>query len=489
MTTNSAFSRISESVSTRFPTDDDMSFDRFATCVLLGVAGGLAALSEVQPDFWWLLRAGQDIWHTGRVPLVDHYSYTAAGRDWPNHEWLWEASAYALHHVGGMPLVAASTALMVYLTLRVLLRLTEATGYVVPILLVTTVPLLSVSWTMRPQVTSLLLFSVTMLALRRDQLWWIPPLFLVWANLHAQVVMGGALLATATALAAVRWLRLRTGQERARVQRLVLVSAASAAATLVTPLGVGLWAYVLGANGRPGQHAIQEWHNAFEVNAAALWFWVVAGLVALAAVRRPERLRDWSAQVPLAGALAMAPLALLAVRNIPFFVVPAVPLLMTLLEFRTRRAIGTVPRAPLVLAAVGLVAAVAVAVTWAFGPRALGWRPVSPALASALRACPGNLFNGYETGSALIWWTPDVKVFVDNRQDPYPPQVIDSLFGLTRSNYRGVFDRYDVRCALTDADLPLASVLQAEGWRATYTSQTESLWVPPSTPLATTATE
>jgi len=467
----------------------ELSFDRFATSVLLVVATALAACSQVQPDFWWLLRAGKDIWHTGRVPLVDHYSYTAAGRDWPNHEWLWEATAYGLHHVGGMPLVALATAAVVCLTLRVILGLTAATGYVVPLVLAATIPLLSVSWTTRPQVTSLLLFAVTMLLLGRERHWLVPPLFLVWANLHAQVVMGGVLLATATGISALRWLRLRTEEERARTMRLALVTVVSAAATLVNPLGPGLWRYVLGANGRPGQHAIQEWHNAFELTPATVWFWAVAALVVVVALRRPERLRGWPAQVVVAGTLAMAPLAVLAIRNIPFFVVAAAPLLMTLLEFRTERAIGTVPRARQAVVASATLAALVVAAAWSFAPSALGWRPVPRGLQTAVRACPGHLFNGYEAGAALIWWVPDVKVFVDNRQDPYPAAVIDSLFATTRTGYRHVFGEYDVMCALTASDDPLGSYLQQDGWRATYVDRTESLWVPPSTPRATSATE
>jgi hypothetical protein len=142
-----------------------------------------------------------------------------------------------------------------------------------------------------------------------------------------------------------------------------------------------------------------------------------------------------------------------------------------------------------VLVAAGVVGAAAVISVWTLAPRSIGWRPVSPGLASAVRACPGHLFNGYDTGAALIWWAPDTKVFVDNRQDPYPAAVIDSLFGLTRTSYREVFSRYDISCALTENDKLLGRFLAEDGWRATYVGETASVWVSPSVPLATTATE
>jgi hypothetical protein len=465
-----------------------MGFDVFATRVLLVVATALAAVSVVQTDFWWLLRAGHDIWHTGRVPLVDHYSYTANGHYWSNHEWLWEAGAYALHWIGGMPLVMLLVAGTVFSTLWVLLRLTRASGYVVPLVLVLTVPLVSVSWTTRPQVTSMMLFAITMLLLARERYLMLPVVFLVWANLHAQVVMGGVLLVVATATAGIRWLRSRSAAERTRLFRLALGTGAAAVATLANPLGTGLWSYVLGANGRPGQQAIAEWHNAFELNAAVFWFWAIVAVVGTVGVRNHDRLSTWEAQVPVAAALAMLPLSILAVRNIPFFVVAVTPLLMTVLEFRSRQHVGVVPRARRVLAAATALAAAAVFAAWALLPTGLGWRPVPADLADAVRNCPGHMFNGYDTGAALIWWVPEVKVFVDNRQDPYPAAVIDASMGLSQSAYPRTFARYDIGCALLPRTSALVPALQRDRWTTTY-EDADSVVLVPSAPRATSETE
>ena len=466
-----------------------MRFDVFATRLLLVAAAALAATSVVQTDFWWLLRAGRDIWRTGRVSLVEHYSYTAAGRFWPNHEWLWEAVAYGVHQVGGMPLLAVLVAATVVTTLLVVLRLSPATGYVVPAVLVLVLPLLSVSWTMRPQVTSLLLFAVTMLLLARERYLLVPAVFLIWANLHAQVVMGGVLLAASLLVAVVRWARFRRPVERGRVTRLGAATAVSALATLATPLGPRLWAYVADANGRPGQQAIAEWHNAFEVNGPVLLFWAVVATAVVSCVRRRDRLSSWSAQVPVAAALAMAPLAILAVRNIPFLALAAAPLLMTTLEFTPARPISNVPHARVWLGAIGTVALCCVVGAWTVLPAGLGWRPVPPALATAVRQCPGHLFNGYGTGAALVWWVPETKVFVDNRQDPYPARVIDTLFELTPATYPQVFARYGIRCAFLAPGNPLGPTLRRDGWQNAYAGDEGSVWWAPAEPRATAATE
>ena len=467
-----------------------MSFDVFATRAIQITAAALAAAAFVQSDFWWLLRAGQDLWRTGRVPLTEHYSYTAAGRDWTNHEWLWEAIAYAVHRVGGMPLMALMIAATVTATLAVLLRLTRASGYAVPAILAVVLPPMSSAWTMRPAVTSLLLFAVTMLLLARERYLLVPAVFLLWANLHAQVVMGGVLLVAATAVAAVRWLRSRAPAERSRTFRLALTSTGAALATLLTPLGPGLWTYVLGANGRPGQHDINEWHNAFEVGPLTVWFWALAVLALTAGLWRRDRLRAWSDQVCLAAAVSMLPLAVLAIRNIAFFVVAVTPLLMTLLELHhPAHPPGTVGRPRRRLIGLAALATACVVALWTLLPAGMGWRPVTPALADALRACPGHVFTSYNTGAPLIWWTPEVKVFVDNRQDPYPARVLDVGLNIAGWNYYRTFEEYGVQCALIEPESSLASGLHRGGWSSVYRYRDVSLWVAPAAPRATTATE
>lgn len=466
-----------------------LGFDVFATRIVYVVTFALGCVATAQIDLWWLLRAGQDLWRTGHVPLTDHYSWTAAGRDWPNHEWLWEAVAYALHHIGGMPLLAVWTGATVTATTWVMRHNSRAVGYAVPIVLGVALPLMSVSWTIRPQVTSMLLFAVTMRLLARERYGWIPPVFLLWANLHAQVVMGGVLLGLALLVALAEAFHSGTREARRRAVRLALTTAASAAVTLATPLGSGLWAYVLDANGRPGQDRIAEWSTAFDSPTGAAILWPVVVLAVVLAVRRRDRLGAWPDRVPVIAAVAMTPLAALAVRNIPFFVVAVVPLLMTVLEFRTRQPIGLVGRWRPALAGFAALSAAAVVGTWLAAPPKLAWHPVPAGLATALRACPGPLYNGYDAGAALIWFVPDVKVFVDNRQDPYPASVIDASMGLSPQDYPQTFARFGVGCALLSPGSSLAPALRRDGWTPTYEDSASVVLVPPASPRATSATE
>lgn len=461
--------RTSESSRTRF--------DVFATRILYVVVFGVAAVSSTQADLWWLLRAGKDIWRTHRVALVDHYSYTAYGDYWSNHEWLWEAIAYALHAVGGMPLLAAWTAATITGTVIVLRRVSSAEGYVVPIVIAAALPLMSIGWTIRPQVTSLFLFALVTLLLAKRREAWLPLVFLVWANLHAQVVMGGVALAATWALAVVLSLRSRTSDAGARVRRLSIVLVLCGVATLATPLGPRLWTYVLSANARPGQNKIAEWQTVFHPYIANGLFFVLVITLVVLAIRRPERLTTWRAQVQVAVVVAMTPLAMLATRNIPFFVAAAIPLWMTLMEFRTRRPIGVVPHARRVVVAALVITAVLVGLVWRAAPPRLGWHPIASGMATALRACPGNLYNDYNIGAFLIWWVPDVKVFVDNRQDPYSDDVMEAAMDATPKTFPRIVERWDVRCAIVGEGTSLSRALKHEGWQRTYVHDRAEIWV------------
>jgi hypothetical protein len=458
---------------------DALSFDVFATRVLYVVAFALGAISMAQTDLWWLLRAGQDIWHTGHVPLADHYSHTAVGRSWPNHEWLWEAAAYALHHVGGMPLLAAWTGATVAATVWVVRRSTTAVGYVVPLILGVALPLMSVSWSIRPQVTSMLLFATTVLLLIRERYALIPPLFLLWANLHAQVGMGGALLVVALAAAILDLVRSRTAVVRRRALHLAASTAVSAAATLATPLGPRLWGYVVDAKDRAGHDRIAEWAATYHSVAGSAFLWPVLLVAVVLVVRRRDRLVEWSDRVPLVAAIATTPLAIMAVRNIPFFVVAVVPLLMTLLEFRTRTPIGTVPRWRRTLTVFASVTAAGVVLVWVAQPPRIAWHPVPDRLAAALRACPGPLYNSYDSGAALIWFVPDVKVFSDNRFDPYPADVMTASMGLAPREATTTFARFGIQCALLRHSSPLVPAVRKDGWTPTYDDGDSVVLVPP----------
>src|SRR6185295_18011284 len=83
------------------------------------------------------------------------------------------------------------------------------------------------------------------------------------------------------------------------------------------------------------------------------------------------------------------------------------------------------PRLNLAIAATAAIAAVlTVTLAYAYNLSRLNWTPLPAASLAALDRCDGNLYNRYDEGGYLIWFAPRHKVFLDGRQDPYPPALI-----------------------------------------------------------------
>jgi hypothetical protein len=97
-----------------------------------------------------------------------------------------------------------------------------------------------------------------------------------------------------------------------------------------------------------------------------------------------------------------------------------------------------------------------------------------PKMIQSVQSCEGNLFNSYEAGGMLIWAVPDQKVFIDNRQDPYPIEFLAQVANAeVHGDYRALFDSYQVSCAVMEANLPLYNALHRDGWRELYI---DSMW-------------
>jgi len=458
-----------------------VDFPDFARALVLVFAATAAiGLAQAQSDTWWHVRAGRDIWHDHTVSLVDRYSHTVAGTQWPDHEWLWQATAYALHQVGGMPLLALVNGVLA--VGAVVLALPRGPSTRVAVLLLMFVVAVEMGfWAIRPQVASLFLFALLLRLLRRERFWWVPPLMLLWANLHGAVATGGVVLVASTLVAAVVHLRHRSATTRRRLVAISLATAASAVATLVTPLGWRLWTYVFDSIGRSKDNGVQEWSSAFHLNFFAFSVWVWLFLVGLALVVGRGKVTSWSRLLDLAVVLVLAPLSVTAIRNVSFLALAALPLTAELLRPRqVRRGDDRVPAGGPVLAGAMMVGLTVVLALWARPIPLMGWQPIRPEAVAAVRACPGPIYNTFGDGGVLIWFAPEVKVFVDNRQDPYPSELIAVGAGLTHdTGYEAIFDRYDIACAFVHSDSSSASVLLVDaGWQASYDDGTWTLLEP-----------
>ncbi len=464
-----------------------LSFPRLVVGLLFGAIFLTACLMPAQPDTYWHLRAGQDFWATGNVPLVDHYSHTAAGRFWPNHEWLWQVVTFEIYRAGGFVLLTLAGASLVTAAYAMVYRLMVGPPMRRFVLMVMGVPLAASVWALRPQIASLAFLALLLTVIARERYNWLPALFALWANVHGAVALGGVVLGGVTVAALVRARRHRDDdpEARRRALSLLLVTPVCAAATAFTPLGSRLWTFIFESVARSREIQIDEWRPAYPTHPMEIAFWVLALSLVGVFVARRRTLKSWSDVALVAAAFAILPLAFRAGRNIAPFLLAAIPAASRLLgpglAPQPRPESADRPRLNLAVAvAAALVGVATVGTAWASSLPSLGWRPVSAGALAAVQACPGRLYNRYNEGGYLIWLAPTKPVFIDSRQDPYPPAfVLEALRVEAAGDYQATFARHDVGCAFLPRESPTLPRLEAAGWTTRFSDEKWAVLVEP----------
>ena len=190
--------------------DNNGMVRRATMLVLLFLIPTAQALLPIDdPDIWWHLRTGQWVIEHGRVPWTDPFSSYGAGNVWIAYSWLFEVLVYATYSTFGlMGLVVFNTifALGIALTLYLLVRRAKlpflAEVAITAVVLFCLKPVLNP----RPWLFSILFFIVELHvtlsaggALKNRGFFFLPLLFVAWANVHVQFIYGLATLALFTA--------------------------------------------------------------------------------------------------------------------------------------------------------------------------------------------------------------------------------------------------------------------------------------------------
>ena len=447
------------------------TYDSLLTAILFLAIALTCSLSPMQSDTWWQLRAGRDMWASGRVLLTDTYSHTAAGTFWLNHEWLAEVVFYALYRMGGYGLLTMFCAALIAGGWMLSWTMSRGPVRAAFVLFLTAMVASSGWWEPRPHAFSLLFIPLMLFLLDRQKEKWLPLLFLVWAQCHGGVLLGLALLGVGLAA--------RVVVSRDSWRRAAIVLAGCALAMTATPLGLHFWTEIPRSLSRINQYTLDEWMRPEFSELQMLPFWGIGSIYVIALARRFRQLRFLSpADATLhACALTLLAGALSAVRNVGPFLMLALPAL-TRLWYAASVGVASEPSnrvenrrlngALIVFAVVAVMLTLTVAYRDAW-PR-LKWQPLPDAAIGALRECPDNLYNRYDEGGYLLWFAPERRVFLDGRQDPFPPALVHEHIEMEtgRRGYQETFARHGIRCAFLPVASPVASLLERDRWQVLY---------------------
>lgn len=474
----------------------------FAALLSLGLLA-MTARTATDPDLWWHLRTGQWILETGHVPHTDPFSFTRAGSPWLAHEWLSEVLFYLLWKLAG------PTALIVFSSLI------TTTGFLLLYWRCSGPPAspgpperpgerpgaphwaaaatvlgawASASfWGARPQMFTFLLASLFLWLLEHAEqrprlLLWIPPLFLLWLNLHAGFALGPVLLILYAGGVLLDALAGTTPRSEARpiLTRVLLAALACLALIPCNPSGARLYRYPFETvRASELRSLIVEWLSPDFHRSMYTPFLLVLLLllVALAWSRPGVRGR---VLVPL---MFMLLSALDAVRHIPIFMLVAIPVFAQAIAHSSQPAWPSALRRPrdrfrfLFNSAVLIFLAVFVLWRWTNLANTQHAREAAlfPRNAVAfLRAAhlPARLFAYYDWGGYAIWnLYPLYHPFVDGRSDLYGDDFLKQFETAIqlRKGWRTVLDDHDVEVILIPPDAALAqALLLDQRWSTPY---------------------
>ncbi|MBV8673334.1 MAG: hypothetical protein JOZ33_07870, partial [Acidobacteriaceae bacterium] len=230
--------------------------------------GAGACVSD--PDLGWHLRTGEWILQHHAVPRVDFFSRFGAGKPWQAYSWLFEVVLFRLvqwFHLDGvmvyMGVMLTAIAVALYrLVSRLQPDFTRST-----ILTMAGLAVLSRLYTPRPWLFTILFFIVEidiLMQARRTgdsrKLWWLPPLFVIWANIHIQFINGLLVLFVAACEPLLaRWWKPFTS--RLSMRSLWFALAACILAACANPYGAGIYKVAHDLASQPGVlNTVSEMH-------------------------------------------------------------------------------------------------------------------------------------------------------------------------------------------------------------------------------------
>ena len=471
------------------------------TLLIALIAALLCLMPKPENDLFFELRTGTEILNLHRLPHFDTFSWTNHGTRWDVPEWL-AFVVYALAFRGGgffgtwlvLVLLTVATGLLVWF------RLERVTGKAWAFFL-TTLMLLAMKDCLqeRPYAFTYLLLAASLgiLLTARDGrpklLFWLPPLCILWTNLHQGVLALVVLLLVYTLGDTIT--AIASGQSGKSAWRMLGTAATCAGAVMVSPYGWRVyWNVLITLRDRNLMANVTEWNPVTSLPLTQLEPFLILAALAFGSMALSQK-RSFADILAVAALFGQA---CLHARNISLFAVGGTLILAPHLSSaipKLRRALGlpstSTPR-PLLLSifALLLVAALSlvsiVSLRKEIGPRggslagigeAVAGLPGYPEEACAFMDAEKfptdlRLLNGFETGGFLLWRRPAQPVFVDGRLDVYVGRTFDDMLILARTPgspaWAALVQHYDFDCVVTTHKSEADAFAADPSWQLVY---------------------
>lgn len=440
----------------------------------------LALLLPLSPqDYWWYLRLGQDVAHTGSVPTIDTYSFTQAGSPFFYQSWLAALIFWKTYQAGGLILTFFLRAVVIAITYTLLWGLARNAGVgprLASLLVLLAALAGSGNWSFRPQLFIYPIFVLVLSILSKwtqgksRVLWLLPVLSMLWVNLHGSFPLLFILGSFAFLFG------------RGDKKQLAFALIISAITLFINPHGIYVLGYVKDMLSTPSNQQFSvEWmpmvNRGWQANLFFMWFLIFAPLAAISP--RKLSLLEW------VNFIFFGWLALLGIRYVIWFIFIMVILTATLLaEWDARYLESPVQneKPAINIFAACLLLLIPFALLpgfrdswWPDAPRA--YDSANPIEATEwLAAHPefeGPLWSDFSYSSYLIFALPSRPVWIDTRFELYPPEQWEKYLAIANASpqWENLLDEEGIQLVMlsTDGEPLLISAMKSSGqWCENY---------------------
>ena len=445
--------------------------------------------SIADPDIWWHLRNAEVLVQTHSVVRQDLYSFTATGSRWMNEAWLGEVPYYFAWQwfgIRGIYLVMLAEVQLILMGVFALAWLESSNVKAAFCAAWPAVWLATVSFGPRTLlagwvclVAELCIF--TLYRRGKDLTWGLPPLFVLWANVHGSWLIGIVLFAifVASGLFNGVWGRLAATPWNPRQWRkLGLVGGLSVAGLFVNPYTYHLvfYPFEFAFKQKLNVSHVDEWMSLdFHDIRGKILFAMLAATILLALIRKRRWRLDEVAFIIIGFYSAMT-----YSRFLFLAAILVTPILAKELNFLPAYR----PEIDKVWMNAILIIGIFVGCTLRFPSDEYLWRDTTreypvKAMGYLQQFHPqGRVFNECLWGGYLIWNARHIPVFMDSRIDIYEYNGVfaDYLDAIGVKNTLEIFSKYNIRYVLFKKESPISYLLMHNaGWKVNYADGTAVL--------------
>ena len=480
-------------------------------CIVAELMGVLANPGELikDPDLWFHLSDARILLTSHHFIRVEPYSFTVAGMRWVNFEWLSELPywlAYSWRGWQGIHLfaVAVFCANLIFIYFRSFWKSRHYGAAAWASILV--IPLLGINFGARTIEFAYLALSAELAIIEAAErgntklLWFLPPLFCVWINLHGSWIIGLGLLGLYL-LCGLFSFRVGAFEQsafsRADRNRLLQVFAANLVALMVNPYGWRLiWFPIHYMTSAGGQIALtDEWQP---LNLGTLLGKVAVLVIVLLIAANFVRGRKW--KVYEIGFILLAWCE--AFLHERFTFLAAVIVTPWLASDIARSFMGVTKEKTIPVINALIVSAIVVSFVYLTPSEAKLEKEIREAKPFSIIAAiqpSWRTYNDHSLGGLMDFYSK--PTFVDSRDDIFVDRGVfqDYVSIAALQHPFELLARYRIDHALVQADSPIAFTLARDpGWRLmmregtganSYELFAETSWMnvvrsPDSTPLS-----